>query len=524
MNLVEKHFRETEKLVRSVSADKIADWLLKDGYYPEQYVFPPNFKTKNFKLNSQPYYKIKIKKEKSEFSPKLSPKEVLNISYPKSELTDRIFGIYHPKYYHDLVFYIHKNWKQIVSHLFPKSTKIFSYSFPVPIDENSIGSIGELRSGRMIYEYLELAEKDLLAESYKYKHLLRTDIKNFYPSIYTHSIAWVLHTKEKIRNDNENNLRLVGNILDRLIQFANDRKTNGIPIGPAISDLIAEIILTAVDTKISKLLRKEKFLAARYKDDYFFLIKSEAQAQDILRNLQSVFKEFNLFINEEKTDKYPLPDGLLRPWMLEFNKLWNSIKPDETKKLPFKNFLLVTQEVLKIDSKHPSTGTIDKFVSKLTNRDHNYALHIDFANIKNKDQAILRSLSLLIHLAKRCKKSFPSVLGVLESFISAPNNIISKRYKNILVEELKIYNRELENSPDEHKQLWWIYFVLSISFLKNEIDVKKFYSKNTQYLMSFKKGKQDFYSDYKDCSLFEDVTEKKEYPISKHLDVFNRDK
>ena len=62
VNLVEKHFRETEKLVRSVSADKIADWLLKDGYYPEQYVFPPNFKTKNFKLNLQPYSKIKIKK------------------------------------------------------------------------------------------------------------------------------------------------------------------------------------------------------------------------------------------------------------------------------------------------------------------------------------------------------------------------------------------------------------------------------------------------------------------------------
>ena len=48
----------------------------------------------------------------------------------------------------------------------------------------------------MIYEFLEMAENDLVAEAYNYKYILKTDIKNFYPSIYTHSIAWALHTKE----------------------------------------------------------------------------------------------------------------------------------------------------------------------------------------------------------------------------------------------------------------------------------------------------------------------------------------
>ena len=374
----------------------------------------------------------------------------------------------------------------------------------------------------MIYENLELAEKDLLAESYKYKYLLKTDIKNFYPSIYTHTISWAIHTKNKIRDNNENNLRFCGNILDKLLQFANDRKTNGIPIGPAISDLIAEIILTAVDKMVSKELGNENIVAARYKDDYFFLIQKEDQALHILKIIQMAFKKFNLSINEEKTEKHPLPDGLLRPWMLEFNKLWNSISSDESKKISFNNFLIVTQEILKIDNLYPNTGTINKFLSKLTFKDNSYALHIDYENLKNKKQAILRTLSLLVHLSNRSKNSFPSVLGVIESIIRASDSEISSKIKNALISELKVFSEILKNSEDEHKKLWWIYFILSNSVLKSKIDIKGFYGSKNLYLESYKKNSQKFYSDFKDCSLFDKVIEKTEYPISKHLDVFSR--
>ena len=61
MNLLEKHFRQTEKLIKSIDPTKIVEWLLNSGYYPEQYVFPPNFKTINFKLKTSPYYTINKK-------------------------------------------------------------------------------------------------------------------------------------------------------------------------------------------------------------------------------------------------------------------------------------------------------------------------------------------------------------------------------------------------------------------------------------------------------------------------------
>jgi hypothetical protein len=211
MSQIENHWKKTKELIEKIDSKKIAKWLLEQGFYPEQYVFPPNFAVGKFKLNENPFHKASNKKGNGRFTPRLVPTEILNISYPKTELTDRIFGIYSPKYYHDIVWYIERHWSQIRNHLFSKHNRIFSYSFPIPISNDSVGEIGKLRSGRMIYEYLELAEKDLLSESYKYKLLLKTDIKNFYPSIYTHSISWAIHTKGKIRSSNEDNFRLIGN-------------------------------------------------------------------------------------------------------------------------------------------------------------------------------------------------------------------------------------------------------------------------------------------------------------------------
>jgi len=524
MSEIKNHWETTKELVKSVDSKKIANWLLKSGYFPEQYVFPPSFTPEEFSLNEEPYHKVKVPRRihDHKFKPKLKPTQILNIAYPKSELTDRIFGIYHPRAYHDLVWYIERNWNQIFNHLFDNKQRIYSYSFPIPITSQNKGKIGPLRSGRMIYEYLELAEKDLLSESYKYKFLLKTDIKNFYPSIYTHSISWAIHTKEKIRNSNEHNLRLVGNILDRIAQYGNDRKTNGIPIGPAISDLIAEIILSAVDKLISKVLRREDIVAARYKDDYFFLLKKDYQADKILKNMQLCFKEFNLFINEEKTEKYPLPDGLFRPWILKFNKFWNALNIDPNRPISFRNFYILAQEVFKIDTEYPGTGLINKFLAKLTDQNNNYSLNIDFSKLKNKKQGVFRTYSILLHFSQRSKKSFPNSLGVIESIFRASNAVISQNIKKSLVLEMKNLNKILLQSDDEHQKLWWVYFVLSNDIIKQNIDVKSFYKTDSEFMKSFNKGEQKFFSDYSDGVFFKNPTQDPDYPIARHLNIFNK--
>ncbi len=135
MNLIEKHIRKTEKLTRAIKKSKIADWLLNQGYFPGQYILPPTFKVSNFHL---------------EFTPKntdinnLVRREIISISYPKTLLTSREFGIQHPTNYHDIVIHLINNWDDIVDLLFNKKNKIYSYSSPIPVNAKDEGNFKPL--------------------------------------------------------------------------------------------------------------------------------------------------------------------------------------------------------------------------------------------------------------------------------------------------------------------------------------------------------------------------------------------
>ena len=75
---------------------------------------------------------------------------------------------------------------------------------------------------------------------------------------------------------------MIGNKIDKIVQYANNGRTNGIPVGSAVSDLIAELILSSVDLKISKKLKDKDFIATRFKDDYRILCNTADDAKEIL--------------------------------------------------------------------------------------------------------------------------------------------------------------------------------------------------------------------------------------------------
>lgn len=134
--------------------------------------------------------------------------------------------------------------------------------------------LGSLRSGRMIYEFIEMAENDLVADASRYEYFVETDITNFYPSIYTHSLAWALHGKQTSRDDDA--FDLFGNKIDKLFQNANDGCTNGLAIGPVVSDLFSEVLLAAIDAKASSELDGMDFLGVRFKRTIikFFVVQN----------------------------------------------------------------------------------------------------------------------------------------------------------------------------------------------------------------------------------------------------------
>ena len=108
--------------------------------------------------------------------------------------------------------------------------------------------------------------------------------------MYTHSVAWAIAGSREIAFEDKQ-AELFGNKIDKLLQYSNDARTNGIPVGSALSDLIAEILLSWVDEKVSLELGDLDFLAVRFKDDYRVLCNTEEDAKKVLSTISEELKK-----------------------------------------------------------------------------------------------------------------------------------------------------------------------------------------------------------------------------------------
>lgn len=447
MSKVRKHWKSTELRARKLSGAEIFRWLLEKGLYPEAYVLPPCFH-----VGSTPPYSFNARiiaaADKRWFEP-------LSIGFPKTKYTDRRFSIVSGDVYHDLAAEVADHWQELCDALFHPDNSIASYSFPLPVNTNKGGSLSGPRSGRMIYEWVGMAENDLVIEAHNYAYIGRTDIKNFYPSIYTHAIAWALHGKEASREKkNRNSPHLLGNRLDWLFQRMNDGKTNGIPIGPAVSDLIAELILSAVDRTCSSLLRtkrlEERVLIVRFKDDYRILAKSEQDGQAVVKALQESLSHYNLDLHDGKTDFAKLPQGLFRPWKSRYH----AANPAPREDYDFVRFKEVYLAVIEIERDFPGTGVIDRFLSDLVSRPE-YTLRLRLTPVE-----VERAVSLLLMLAEHRSKAFPMVLAILGE-LGRGHSVAERKIRGVINSVLIARLDELSynEAANKYQIIWLVYFI-----------------------------------------------------------------
>jgi hypothetical protein len=149
------------------------------------------------------------------------------------------------------------------------------------------------------------------------RYLLKTDIARYYPSIYTHSVPWALHGKAKARSDKK--LGLLGNRLDLWLRETQDKQTGGIPIGPDTSFLIGEILGTALDLQLQSKIPSLR--GTRSVDDYYLYFSTISDAERGLAALHDVAREFELEMNDPKTEVVPLPERLEPPWKSDLRSL-----------------------------------------------------------------------------------------------------------------------------------------------------------------------------------------------------------
>jgi len=146
-------------------------------------------------------------------------------------------------------------------------------------------------------------------------YVVHADISTCFPSMYTHSIPWAMHTRQKAKKS-RGDLSLEGNLLDKATQVVRDGQTNGLLIGPHASNVISELILTSVDSTLQKLGHKR---VTRHIDDYRYYARTHEEAEEFIRDLGMALREYELFLNEKKTKILPLPRPQVENWVRELN-------------------------------------------------------------------------------------------------------------------------------------------------------------------------------------------------------------
>ena len=183
----------------------------------------------------------------------------------------------------------------------------------IPVVQNTL----QTNQKAQILAWWENIEHRSIELSLDYEYLIETDITNCYGALYTHSIAWALHTKDIAKQQRRENL--IGNIIDKYIRAMRYGQTNGLPQGSVLMDFIAEMVLGYIDTLLSDRIKANDitdYHILRYRDDYKIFVNNPHTGERILKIITEILAEFGMKPNTLKTNTYD-------------NIILNSIKKDK---------------------------------------------------------------------------------------------------------------------------------------------------------------------------------------------------
>jgi len=181
-------------------------------------------------------------------------------------------------------------------------------------------------------------EQRSIEMSLDYDYLIETDITDCYGAIYTHTIAWALHTKVEAKQ-NRRDQNLIGNVIDAHIQDMRHGQTNGIPQGSVLMDFVAEMVLGFADLELCERLRAEAiadYRILRYRDDYRVFVNSPHVGEAIVKLLTEVTTVLGLKLSPTKTRA---SSDVVRASIKNDKLAWNSRK--QTAKSLQKHLLII---------------------------------------------------------------------------------------------------------------------------------------------------------------------------------------
>lgn len=199
--------------------------------------------------------------------------EPIYFSIPKNVSNRRLYKFPNLYSYLLLAFFINKNKEEFI--------KIF--------EKNKF-------STSKFFGFYRFVDTDELRQKLLYSGIrrLNLDLSNFYHTLYTHSIPWMIDGKVNAKSNRKHGF---SNNLDTLIRKCQYDETYGIPTGNLISKLVAELYMCYFDKKIEN----KGFKYSRYVDNICFSYSFESEEIEFLSLFRKICEEYNLIINENKT-------------------------------------------------------------------------------------------------------------------------------------------------------------------------------------------------------------------------------
>ena len=429
-----------------ISSSELYEGLLAYGFFAEK--LPPVFTAVPF-FN---YCKTITEPFEAGWNEYITFRVMRNISIP------RIMGIPNPFKYQRACSELRDNWDKIRTH-FHMQTDGQSYRVSrIHIRKEH----NEKRIFDMNYKNWRVdgnPESDLLVhDKGTSRFLVKADISTCFPSIYTHSIPWALVGKGKAKQTVHDDTWY--NRIDQVCSDMRNGETHGLLIGPHISNLLSEIILTVVDKK----LYDKGYRYVRNIDDYDCYVNSHDEAQRFLRDLEGALNEFDLPLNHKKTKVIELPIGIEKNWKHQLSDLPKSGKSGMIE--------------------YPQVNTFIDTALMLATKTGDFAI-INYAIKK------LKGLNLSENGKKLAAKRFmhmaalyPYLLHLLEKYVFIPYEVDVCKIKAL---SDTIY-RDAINQNDYESICYSIYYAVRYDFVLDEFE--------NDYIKA-----QDYVIKSKDCLL-----------------------
>ncbi len=269
-----------------------------------------------------------------------------------------------------------------------------------------------------------------------YGNMIQTDITDCFGSIYTHSIAWSMHGREKARAHRKD-MGMLGNSIDSHVQRICGGQTNGIPQGCLLMNFVAEMVLGYADLQLSEKICDKginDYKILRFRDDYRIFTDSPRDGETILKILTETMIGLGMRLNPSKT----LSTGdIIRNGAIKPDKLfWMSQKQREK---DLQKHLLIIHDLA---SRFPHSGSLaialDDYHRKVKRRRKP-------KNIKS----LLPLISIVADIAYNNPRTYAISCAVISKFLEWTGDYGKKRK---IIEKIRERFSRIPNTG--HMEIW----------------------------------------------------------------------